>query len=127
LGEGVWRASLGVIGGRHDGREVVFTPLHEEDSSLEVDPDHDPLDLLGPLWPSDPNPEFPSHVSPLHLSMPSFFVGALVNAYTLDSHFAEIIAHPSSWPAFERRRTSMEAMFGWLKRGWRTLGVRWQL
>jgi hypothetical protein len=61
LGKGVWRASLGMIEGRRDGHEVGFTLMHKENSPyLEVDPDHNSLDLLGPLQPLDPRAESPS-------------------------------------------------------------------
>ena len=87
--------------------QASLTPLGALDQEMdnldqEVDPDHNPLDLLGPLQPKNPTQAAVSpHQSPLHVSMPSFFMSALPPAYKADPRFVEVLAHPSSWPMFE--------------------------
>lgn len=67
----------------------------------EVEPDHDPLDLLTPLKPVDLHAPLPAQAAPLVISMPASFTSALPAAYRNDARYSEILAHPALWPSFE--------------------------
>ena len=79
-----------------------FAPLATDDELLKLDPNHDPLNLLGPLQPGAVK-EPSSPASTLSLEMPSRFMDALPAAFKADPRFSEILENGASWPQFVLR------------------------
>ena len=79
-----------------------FAPLATDDELLKLDPNHNPLNLLGPLQPGAVK-EPSSPASTLSLEMPSRFMDALPAAFKADPRFSEILENGVSWPHFVLR------------------------